>query len=108
MATTVSAGVQAVVSPSELSVVEFSNPTAVTEWQIGHLQYRSEPLKYVVADVSRYTSKEIIIADTEVEAIVFTGSVYQDQTEDWLRALETAFPVEVNDMGDNKILIRKR
>ena len=108
MATTVSAGVQAVVSPGELSVVELSNPTAVTEWQIGHLQYRSEPLKYVVADVSRYTSKEIIIADTEVEAMIFTGSVYQDQTEDWLKALETAFPVEVTDMGDNKILIRKR
>ena len=108
MATTVSAGVQAVVSPSELSVVEFSNPTAVTEWQIGHLQYRSEPLMYVVADVSRYTRKEIIIADSEVEAMIFTGSVYQDQTEDWLKALETAFPVEVTDIGDNKILIGKR
>lgn len=108
MTTTVSAGVQAVVSPTELSLVEVSNPTAVTEWQFGHLQYRSEPLKFVVADVSRYTTKEIIIADSEVEAMIFTGSVFQDQTEDWLEALETAFPVEVTNMGDNKILIRKR
>lgn len=106
--TTVSAGVQAVVSPTELNLVEVSNPIAVTEWQIGHLQYRSEPLKFVVADVSRYTTKEIIIADSEVEAMIFTGSVFQDQTEDWLDALETAFPVEVTNMGDNKILIRKR
>ena len=106
--TTVSAGVQAVVSPTELSLVEVSNPIAVTEWQTGHLQYRSEPLKFVVADVSRYTTKEIIIADSEVEAMIFTGSVFQDQTEDWLEALETAFPVEVTSMGDKKILIRKR
>ena len=94
MTTTVSAGVQAVVSPTELSLVEVSNPNAVTEWRIGHLQYRSEPLKFVVADVSRYTTREIIIADSEVEAMIFTGSVFQDQTDDWLEALETAFPVE--------------
>ena len=108
MTTTVNAGVQAVVSPTELSLVEVSNPISVTEWQIGHLKYRSEPLKFVVADVSRYTTKEIIIADSEIEAMIFTGSVFQDQTDDWLKALETAFPVEVTNMGDNKILIRQR
>ena len=108
LATTVSAGVQAVVSPTELSVVEYDNPTAVTEWQTGHLQYRAEPLRYVVADVSRYSAKEIIIADSEVETLVFTGSVFQDQTDDWLEALETAFPVEVIYVGNSKILIRKR
>ena len=108
LAITASAGMQAVVGPTGLSLVELSNPVAVTEWQIGHLQYRSEPLKYVVADVNRYSTKEIIIADSEVEAIVFTGSVFQDQTEDWLKAIEIAFPVEAVEVGEKTILIRKR
>ena len=106
MTATIDAGVQAVISPSELSVLELSDPSKVTEWQAGHLQYRAEPLKYVIAGVSRYSAKEIIIVDAEVEDMLFTGSVLQDQTEDWLQALEAVFPIEVVRAGDNKVLIR--
>ena len=104
----IGAGGQVVVSPTELRVVELNDPAAVTEWQEGRLQYRAEPLKYVIAGVRRYSAKEIIITDTEVEEMLFTGSVFQDQTEDWLQALEAVFPVEVMYVSRNTVLIRKR
>ena len=107
-AATIGVGDQAVVSASELSIVELNEPVTVTEWQSGHLQYRAEPLKFVVADVSRYSTKEIIIFDRDIESLLFTGSVYQEQTDDWLGALEDVFPVEVAHEGENKVLIRKR
>ena len=105
---TITAGTQAIVSYKELSVVELRDTAAVIEWQQGRSQYRAEALKYVVAGVNRYSAKEIIITDTEVENMLFTGSVFQDQTDDWLAALEAVFPVEVTMAGDNKVLIRKR
>ena len=108
MTATIGAGGQAVVSPTKLSVVELNDPVAVTEWQNGLLQYRAEPFKYVIAGVNRYSTREIIIADTEVEEMLFTGSVFQDQTEDWLTAVEAVFPVEVVYAGHDKVLIRKR
>ena len=92
-ATTLSAGYQAVISPTELNVVELKDPAAAIDWQAGQLQFRAEPLKYVLAGVSRYSAKEIIIADKDVENILFTGSVFQDQTDEWLQALETVCAV---------------
>ena len=108
VATTIGVGDQAVVSATELSIVELKDPEAVTEWQTGHLYYRAEPLRFVVAGVSRYSAKEIIIVDRDIENMLFTGSVYQDQTDDWLDALEAVFPVEIAHEGYNKVLIRRR
>ena len=106
--TTIGVGDQAIVSGKGLSVVEFNDPATITEWQTGHLQYLAEPLRYVVTGVSRYSAREFIIVDPEIGDLLFTGSVYQDQTDDWLEALETVFPLDVTHAGENKVLIRKR
>ncbi|MCY3940505.1 MAG: FecR domain-containing protein [Gammaproteobacteria bacterium] len=101
-------GAQAVVSPTELSVVELNDPTEATQWQAGLLRYRAEPLQYVMEGVSRYSGKEIMILDAEIEEMLFTGSVFQDQTGDWLQALEDVFDLEVQLVDEKKVVIRKR
>lgn len=105
---TVGAGAQAVISPTELSVVELQDPNEVTQWRAGRLVFRAEPLKYVVERVSRYSGTEILIIAPEVEEMLFTGSVFHDQTDDWLQALEDVFPIEVQPMSGNRVVIRKR
>ncbi len=102
------AGHQGTYSAAGIRIVEMANPAIATAWREGHLQYRAEPLKYVVTGVNRYSDVEIIIADTIVEETVFTGSVLQNQTHDWLRGLEKVFPIEVVDIGDNKVLLKAR
>ena len=101
-------GAQAVVGPTELSVVELNDPTEATQWQAGLLRYRAEPLQYVMEGVSRYSGKEIMILDAEIEEMLFTGSVFQDQTGDWLQALEDVFDLEVQLVDENKVVIHKR
>ena len=101
-------GAQVVVSPTELSVVELNDPTEATQWQAGLLRYRAEPLQYVMEGVSRYSGKEIMILDAEIEEMLFTGSVFQDQTGDWLQALEDVFDLEVQLVDEKKVVIRKR
>ena len=96
------------VGPTELSVVELNDPTEATQWQAGLLRYRAEPLQYVMEGVSRYSGKEIMILDAEIEEMLFTGSVFQDQTGDWLQALEDVFDLEVQLVDENKVVIRKR
>ena len=61
----------------------------------GVLSFVDEPLSTVVADVNRYTPYSIVIADPTLAHRVFTGTVYQDRIDDWLRALEEVFPVHV-------------
>ena len=105
---TLGVGEQAVVSMTQMSIHQLSDTAAVTDWRAGHLRFRAEPLKYVIAGVSRYTDTDIILVDAEIEDMLFTGTVYRDQVDDWLRALETVFPAEVNYVDSGRILIRKR
>jgi transmembrane sensor len=105
---TLSKGHQVVYDASQLNIVEIADPSAATAWRVGRLQYRAEPLKFVINGVNRYSAKEIIIADRQVEEMQFTGSVFQDQADDWLDGLEQVFPIEVIEMGDDKVLLRQR
>lgn len=101
-------GQQVVYDSTGVNVAQVQDPIAVTAWQSGHMQYRSEPLKYVISGVNRYSEKEIIIADLSVETMVFTGSVFPEQIEGWLAGLENVFPIEVVETGSDKVLLKKR
>lgn len=63
-------------------------------WREGWLVYRNEPLRYVVADISRYTKEEIQLAGSAAE-IHFSGAVSKDNIDEWVQALATVAPVEV-------------
>lgn len=79
-------------------------PIGATEWLSGRLQYRQVPLKYVAADVQRYFDKPIVLVDT-VGNYEFTGTIYQTEVDDWIRALEKIFPVRVSE-SDAQILVQ--
>lgn len=91
-----------------MSRVEMTDPTIATAWQSGRLQYRGEALKYVIKGVNRYSSKEIIIVDKQLEGLLFTGSVFQNQADEWLQGLTKVFPVELVETSGNKVLLAAR
>lgn len=105
---TVTVGEQVVYSPGGIVSVADADTELALSWQSGRLQFRAERLEYVIESVNRYSPREVIIADERVENLVFTGSVFQDQTDDWLQGLEEVFPVDVIDMGGSKLLVRSR
>lgn len=78
-----------------------------TEWLSGRLQYRQVPLKYVAADVQRYFNKSIVLTDHAAGEFEFTGTIFPAEVDDWFRALETIFPVQVT-QADEHILIKSR
>jgi transmembrane sensor len=79
-----------------------------TSWQAGRLSYLGEPLKYVVPDVARYTTRQIVIADEEVGAMRYAGTVLEGEVDDWLRSLEHSFDIEVVYVNDHTVLLRHR
>jgi transmembrane sensor len=104
------------VSAGHEVVVDESTPTArvratdvkeVTAWQHGRLQYLGEPLKYVVADVNRYSSKEIVVRDPAVGELLVTGTVFENDVDGCLATLEVILPVEVIRDGGNVELMER-
>jgi transmembrane sensor len=65
----------------------------IAVWRDGLLQYRDEPLPSVIADVTRYSKYEIVIADPAVAELRVTGTVFTNDVESWLQSLEAALPV---------------
>lgn len=105
---TVSVGERVAYDATGMADVTATDPEMATSWLNGQLQFRAEPLKYVIKGVNRYSDKHVIIADKSVEDLVFTGTVFQDQADDWLKGLEAVFPVEVENVGRNTVLVRAR
>lgn len=76
-----------------------------TAWRAGRLAFVDVPLESVIADVDRYTEKELIIGDDGVRHLMYTGTVFHREIDDWLRGLEKAFPVRVVAVEDRGILV---
>jgi transmembrane sensor len=87
--------------------IELVNLDEVSAWKYGRLEYRHTPLKLVIPRVSRYSQKEIVLADGVVGELPFSGTVFEGQVADWLHALEAAYPIEVTET-DDRYLIRYR
>jgi transmembrane sensor len=90
--------------PGEIERVDIE---AAAAWQEGRLEYIHQPLRTVIARVNRYSEKPIVLADDAVGEIDFSGTVFEGQIDDWIRALQTAFPVSVTET-DDRILLRAR
>jgi transmembrane sensor len=88
-------------------VIKLADIEAATAWKEGRLEYIHEPLKVVVAGVNRYSQKPIVLADEAVGKIDFSGTVFEGQIGDWLRALQAAFPISVRESQD-RIVIQSR
>jgi len=75
-------------------------------WQRGQLRYFAEPLGAIVADVNRYSPRVIEIRDPEVARLAFTGTIFTDDIDDWLGALQSTFPLRAIIAPDQHIVLR--
>jgi transmembrane sensor len=78
-----------------------------TGWQVGHLAFRLQPLRYVLEDVNRYVRKPIVLESDDVGALVITGTVERENIPGWIKSLERAFDLQVTEDAD-RIVLRAR
>jgi len=90
---------------SELPAAEAS---LATTWLKGRRQYRNEPLRYVLADIDRYTGKQIAIADNATGDLPFTGTLDLDNSDAWLKGLAVALPVTISESPNGQMFIATR
>ena len=78
-----------------------------TGWQIGHLAFRLQPLRYVLEDVNRYAHKPIVLESESMGALVITGTVERENIGGWVKSLERAFDLHASEEAD-QIILRAR
>ncbi len=87
--------------------IETVDPARELAWRTGRLEYFTEPLAGVVADISRYSARRIEIDDPHLARLEFTGTVNISSIDDWLAALASAFPVRVMTQGERTVLLSR-
>src|SRR5579871_59334 len=94
----IGAGEEAVylLGPRHLSVANIKTHDAAA-WRDGILKYEHEPLAAVAADLNRYSTRRIVIADADIGELPFTGTIFSGRIDDALQALGDVFPVRVID-----------
>ena len=78
-----------------------------TGWQIGHLAFRLQPLRYVLEDVNRYAHKPIVLETESMGALVITGTVERENIAGWVKSLEHAFDLQATEEA-GQIVLRAR
>jgi len=78
-----------------------------TGWQIGHLAFRLQPLRYVLEDVNRYAHKPIVLETESMGSLVITGTVERENIGGWVKSLEHAFDLQATEEAD-QIVLRAR
>jgi transmembrane sensor len=77
-------------------------------WIDGRLEYGDTPLRIVIPRVSRYSAKPIVLADDIAGELPFSGTVFEGQINDWLRALQTVYPVEIAETPEAFVIHSRR
>ena len=89
------------------SQLHSASPEDAEAWRTGRLIYRDEPLANVAADLSRYTTTPVRVADARTGQLRFSGVLTTDQGDDAVRSLTLLAPVTSTPSKDG-ILLRPR
>ncbi|HTV84688.1 MAG TPA: FecR domain-containing protein [Dyella sp.] len=79
-------------------------PEQATGWRDDRLDFIDEPLSVVVANLNRYSARQLRIADADLGTLSYTGSIRTDAIDGWLSALPRVFPLRVSTVGNQVIL----
>lgn len=93
-------GTTSILAPAEASLA--------TSWLNGRRQYRNEPLRYVLADIDRYSRRRIRIADEATGNLQFTGTIKLDSSDAWLKGLAIALPVTITEAPDGELFVARK
>lgn len=83
----------------QTSPIQRVNTDDAVHWREGWLVYRNEPLRYVVADIARYTDLKFQLSPAAAN-IQFSGAVHRDKIAEWIVALPEVAAVTVTRDGN--------
>ena len=105
---TLSAGELAVVAPEMPLVVKAVDSRQIASWRDGLLVFNDTPLSDAVAEINRYNTRTIAIADTAVGAYRVSGVFKSNDVEHFARAMAEVFPIEVMIAPDGAVTLRAK
>jgi transmembrane sensor len=70
-------------------------------WQSGRLAFRDETVEQAVAEMNRYSRRELVVADTRAAGLRLSGVYRVGDPEAFARSLAVLLPVEIGVEADS-------
>lgn len=106
---TLRAGEAMVAAPSQDALVKPVDAAEIASWRGGLLVFDDETLGQAVAEINRYTSRPIRIADASIANYRVTGVFKTNDPTHFATAMSEVFPIEVEqDPSGAQVLRRQR
>lgn len=104
--TVLQAGEQLIVRPNEPQQVIPVDVEQIAGWREGRLVFRDDPLREVVKEINRYSTRKLFVDDDErLEGIQIGGVFKAGSTESFVAAVEEFYPVEARRVAWNRIAL---
>ncbi|WP_170228314.1 FecR family protein [Denitratisoma oestradiolicum] len=91
-----------------LRLVEKVNLDNVLAWRNGSLVLNRQSLAEVIEEVNRYSLKQIQYRPDEIAGMTISGTIHLSQIDDWLKGLEKGYPLKVDAVSPNMVLITRQ
>ena len=95
-------------APSAAMTVRTADTGRATSWRAGVVVFDDEPLAAAVAEVNRYTTHPLVIADPSIGGLRVSGVFKTGDPERFARTMTDIFPVAVGDGPDGSEVLRRR
>ena len=82
-----------------------SSPGGAPSWISGRLEYLHEELRFVIADVNRYSRRKIVLDDAQIGHHLYTGTVLLEHVDEWVTTLPGSFPVRVGTDSSERFVL---
>lgn len=104
--TVLNAGEQLIARRNELPRVVRVDMEQVAGWRAGQLVFRDDPLRDVINEINRYSTRKLVLDDDERLNGIQIGGVFKTgSTESFLAAVAELYPVEAHRLGPDQIAL---
>ncbi|MBK1875628.1 FecR family protein [Pelagicoccus mobilis] len=93
-------------SQIEVTTLSSDQIEAALSWQPKLLDFDSAPLREIVAAFNRSNSIQILLGDSELENIELSCAFWSDNTEGFVRLMESSFNMQAEWLSSRELILR--
>jgi transmembrane sensor len=90
-----------------ISHVAVDDAREALSWRSGFVVFHRTPLAEAVREFNRYNTRQIVIADSSLDALRVGGNFRLDNSDAFVRLMQAVFPVQAEQRGQQIVLTRK-
>jgi transmembrane sensor len=88
--------------------VRAADTAQALSWRSGSMAFVDEDLALVVANLNRYAEHPVVLVDSALGKLRYTGTVVQGHEDAWVSAIEAVFPVRAARDDQGRVLLSQK